>query len=416
MKNIIILSFLLLSYFSWSQKDELKELKKLLKSKDTVEIKKAIVSYEDVFANATAKYKANYYWIKGQIAEGEKEYKEAIESYQLIPTIKKAPGSLEVKSKEALDALLKKLSEIAFKKTDEKKFGIASKYFYLSYLINSEDLFYLYYAAETAINENNYDNALEYYLILKNKKYTGITTKYFATEIATGEEIEINELQYNLYKKTTDYNNLREEETESQLPRILQNIAYIYVKRGEKDKAIEAVKEARIENPNDLGLLITEANLYIQIGDKEKFKSLMLEAVEQAPNNPELYFNLGIINRDQGNKEEAKKYYEKAIELNDSEEKYYTELVGIILLGDKEYVAQINKLVDSRKRSDIKRYENLKAEREKIFEECIPILKKLIEKVPNSKEGIQTLKNIYGTLGNNEGFKKMKKLLEEIEK
>jgi len=417
MKNIIILSFLLLGCFSWSQKDELKELKKLLKSEDTVAIKKAIASYEEVFITAKeSKYKANYYWIKGQIAEGEKKYKNAIEAYQLISTIEKVPNSFKTKSKKALDELLKKLSEIGFKNIDEENFIEASEYFYFSYLISPDDLYYLYYAAETAINNKDYyDNALKYYLILKDKKYTGITTKYFATEIASEKEIEISELQYKLYKKSSDYTNVREEQTESQLPRILQNIAYIYVERDEKDKAIEAVKEARLENPENLGLIITEANLYIQLGDKEKFKSLMLEAVAQAPDNPELYFNLGIINRDQGNKEEARKYYEKAIELNDTEEKYYTELVGVILADDKIYVEKINKLVDSRKRNDIKRYEKLKGEREKMFQECIPILEKLIEKSPNSSEGITTLKNIYGTVGNNEGFKRMKKLLEQLE-
>ena len=48
--------------------------------------------------------------------------------------------------------------------------------------------------------------------------------------------------------------------------------------------------------------------------------------------------------------------------------------------------------------------------------DCVPILQKLIEIDPKSNiEAIQTLKNIYATIGDTSGFTEMKTLLEEFE-
>ena len=48
--------------------------------------------------------------------------------------------------------------------------------------------------------------------------------------------------------------------------------------------------------------------------------------------------------------------------------------------------------------------------------ECVPILRKLIEIDSKSNiDAIETLKNIYATVGDTEGFSEMKALLEEIE-
>ena len=53
----------------------------------------------------------------------------------------------------------------------------------------------------------------------------------------------------------------------------------------------------------------------------------------------------------------------------------------------------------------------LKTERENLYKECVPILEKLVS-INENQEAVKTLMNIYGTLGNNEGFKQMKSLLQ----
>tara|TARA_B110000305_G_C19176016_1_gene509681 strand:- start:73 stop:783 length:711 start_codon:yes stop_codon:yes gene_type:complete len=234
--------------------------------------------------------------------------------------------------------------------------------------------------------------------------------KYYVTEVANNIEIEVSESEYSIYQKSKDYINFRTADTESKFPEIVKNIALIYNQLGEKEKAIAAVKDARAESPNDLGLILTEANIYIELGEKEKFQVLMGEAIAQDPENANLYYNLGVVTADLGDKENARAYYEKAIELDPSMENGYLNLVALILEDETSIVEEMNSLGNSR--ADNAKYDTLKAKRESVYSECVPILKKLISISSSNQEAARTLMNIYGTLGDNEGFMEMKKLLE----
>ena len=78
--------------------------------------------------------------------------------------------------------------------------------------------------------------------------------------------------EYNLFKTSKDYSNQRIGKTESRLPEIVKNIALIYVQKGDNDSAISAIKEARAINPDDVNLILSEADLYIKIGDKNQIQ------------------------------------------------------------------------------------------------------------------------------------------------
>jgi tetratricopeptide (TPR) repeat protein len=66
-------------------------------------------------------------------------------------------------------------------------------------------------------------------------------------------------------------------------------MALIYTQLGDNDKALQAYKDARASNPDDVNLILNEANLHYQMGDKDKFKELMAEAASVAPDNPDLH-------------------------------------------------------------------------------------------------------------------------------
>ena len=154
---------------------------------------------------------------------------------------------------------------------------------------------------------------------------------------------------------------------------------------------------------------MTEANLYIELDEKEKFKELINQAIEKDPDNANLYFNLGVVNNDLGDRDAARGFYEKAIALDPNFEAAYLNLVALILEGEAAVVEEMNSLGTSR--ADNARYDVLKNEREALYKECVPILKGLIA-VSNNEEAIKTLMNIYGTLGENQGYMEMKALLE----
>ena len=253
---------------------------------------------------------------------------------------------------------------------------------------------------------------LQYSMKLRNLDYTGSVEKFYATENETGEEVELSAENYVLFKKLKEYSNFRTEMTESKLPEIIKNIALIYVQQKRNDLAIGAIKDAREVNPLDVGLILTEANLYIQLGDKKKFVDLMKEAIDKDPNNHILYFNLGVITAEQGDRIKARSYYENAIELDPTYSASYLNLAALILDGEKDLVDKMNALGNSR--ADNIKYEQLQKQREDLFLEAVPILQKLTEIDPSNVDAFNTLKNIFGTIGDAANFKKMKEKLEAL--
>ena len=310
------------------------------------------------------------------------------------------------------DQIIKLTSDIvnsAIEDNSENRYSDSAPKLYLAYSINPEtNQDYLYYAAGNSVSGQDFDTALTYYNLLKEMKYEGISTRYFAKPAGEEEEVEFSESEYNVYKKTKQYTDFREETSESRYPEIIKNIALIYAQKGDNDKAMEAVKLAREADPKDLNLILTEANLYIQLNENDRFEELMKEAIEQDPDNAVLYFNIGVVNAQKGNKTDAIKYYKKTIELDPNFESGYLNLVSLILQGESSIVEEMNGLGTSR--ADNARYDELKTERENLYKECVPILEKLVN-INQNQEAVKTLMNIYGTLGNTEGFKKMKDLV-----
>jgi len=356
---------------------------------------------------AELKYVSAYNLLLSQISLAEKEYQASFDYLQLAAE----NPSLKTKVIEQNNIIAAEVVQTAIEQSENKEFIASANNLYLGYQCDKEaNIDYLYYAASNAVNAPDYELALQFYAQLKDLNYSGIQTKYYVTETENNTEREVSESEYNIFQKSTEYNNFRTEDSESRFPEIVKNIALIYNKLGQKENAIKAVEEARSENPRDLGLILTEANLYIELGEKEKFKELMVEAIAQDPTNADLYFNLGVVNNDLGDKESSRGYYEKAIELDPSMESAYLNLVALILEDETSIVEEMNSLGNSR--ADNARYDVLKAKRESVYLECVPVLKKLISVNSLNLEAIRTLKNIYGTIGDNEGFMEMKKLLE----
>ena len=406
MKTLLPLFFILFLTLSYGQKKEVKKATKLFESGDVQAAIAMLESNAALFDAADAKVLNQKTFLEGRIAQANKDFDLAYEKYMAFQTA----GGVDAGFDTQLQTLSSDIVNSAIEDNAEKRYPEAARKLYLAYQIDKEaNIDYLYYAASSAVNGSDYEGALVYYNELKEIRYEGITTQYFAKLVETGEEVELSQSEYDLYKKTKEYTDFREETTASKFPEIVKNIALIYSELGDNEKAMTAVKEARAENPKDLNLILTEANLYIQLEENDRFEALMKEAIEQDPNNATLYFNLGVVNAQKGMTEEAKNYYQKTIELDPNYESGYLNLVSLILEGESVIVEEMNSLGNSR--ADNARYDTLKADRENLYRECVPILVKLVE-LNKNKEAVKTLMNIYGTLGDNEGFMKMKALVE----
>ncbi len=411
MNKLFTLIFLFCFSVLYSQKKELRLAQKLFKQDKASESKETLISNSDLILNSNdTKLITQYHLLVGQIAKSEKEFSKAFDNFKL------AEGNNSIKDilENEREFLLYEIQTFANEVYNSGKYKDAAFNYNLAFKMSPDKIDLLYYAAVSSINGNDYENALASYEKLKELKYTGITTKYFATPLETGAEKEISEVEYSLFKKSDDYENVRQEDTKSVYPNIIKSIALLYDNLGMQDKAIQAVEEARTENPSDVDLILTEANINFRLGNNERYSELVSEALEQDPGNATLYYNLGVVSSELGEKKDAENYYNKAIELDPKMQNAYLNLVSLILEQENTIVEEMNSLGTSR--AENKKYDELKLKRESIYMDCIPILRKLIKIDSKSNiEAIQTLKNIFATVGDSKGFTEMKVLLEEIE-
>ena len=408
-KRIIFLCFALVS-FSYGQKKELRSANRFIEKGEYASAIDILETTKDLIQASDDKTKARAMFLYGMIYTNTEDFDKAVNSFEMAKNLGGTNPLLDAEIARLENAII--TSAIGDQENEE--FLSSAKKLYGAYKLNPENnQLYLYYAASSSVNADDYEQALIYYKILIDINYEGIETKYFITEVSSGNEIEIgSESEFNLLQKSKDYQDPREEDTESKYPEIVKNIALIYNRLGQKDKALDAIKSARQANPDDVGLIITTANIYFELGDKEGFKSAMSEAIELDPSNPILYYNLGVVSADLGEKDVAIEYYNKSIELDPTSENSYLNLVALILDGEASIIEEMNSLGTSR--SDNARYDELKELRENLYLQCVPILKQLIDLNQNI-EGVRTLMNIFGTLGDNQGYMEMKNLLDQLD-
>ena len=173
------------------------------------------------------------------------------------------------------------------------------------------------------------------------------------------------------------------------------------------------MKEARAESPDDVNLILTEANLHYKMGNKEEFKALLQKATEMDPKNAELQYNLGVISAESEQPEEAKKHYEKAIELNPEYVNAYINLSALILAREQPLIEEMNGLGTSK--ADNKRYDELREERQDLYKKATPYLSKALEIDAENINAAKTLMNIYSILGETDKYKAIKAKVETLE-
>jgi len=345
--RILFLALMTISMAGFSQKAELKAAEKAIKSGDFASAKVTLDAAASLIEGAEPKMQAQYHLAKGNTyynlaKKGDAPaFKTAIAAYNEVIRIEEAAGKgkYKVQAQQQLGTLTSDLVNAAVADNNAKNFKEAADKLYLGYSLSKQDTIFLYYAASSAVNGKDYESALKYYNELKEVGYDGSTVKYTAVNVETGEREEMDKFQRDIVIKGGTYKDPKDEKTESKKSEIVKNIALIYTQLGDDDKALQAYKDARLDDPNDVNLVLNEANLYYKLGDKEKFKALMSQATEMAPDNPDLQYNIGVINMEQGNLEEARTAYKKALEINPN---YINALLNL----STTYVNEGNGLID----------------------------------------------------------------------
>ena len=428
MRNIVCIALTALCFNVHAQKKELRKIDKLVLESFWEEAKDELETSKSLILSSEDKYKAQFYFYDAKVSNELKDFKNAINSLNNLNKLNpnsNLPTKLELEYSNLGIVISNSVVNSAVTDNQNSNFLDAAEKLIMAYEMDMDkNIDYLYFAAGSAVNGKDYDLSLEYYLKLKNMGYTGIVDEYFVTNNETGVEEKVSQTEYDLLKSSKDYSNPRIGQTESRFPEIVKNIALIYVQQGKNDLAEAAIKEAREIQPDDVSLLLNEADLYIRISNnsdndedrllyRNKFKTLMEKAIELDPDNGILYYNLGVIYAEQGELALAKEKYSQAIKLIPDYVDAYLNLVSVILEDEVSIVDEMNSLGTSKK--DNLRYDELKVKREDLYRECVPLLEELLNVSPTNIDALNTLKNIYGVLGNNEAFMRIKAKIEELQ-
>jgi tetratricopeptide (TPR) repeat protein len=411
-KQFIVALAIMISAFSFAQKKELKSAEKAIKSNNFAEAKTFLGQVEPMLSSMDEDQKAEYYFLNAEAlyANGSASNDDITKALKSLSLIK---GDLQDETEALKVTMVQSFVKKANEAYESKDYSISSKNFENAYRISAQDTLYLYYAAVTATGVQEFDRALVLLEELDELGYTGIEIEYYAIDKETSEiEIFNSKSIRDLSVKGGTHIKPGQRNTESKQAEIVKDIALIYSSQGQNEKALAAMAKARAANPDDLNLLINEANLNFQLGNKEKFKELLKEATQKDPNNPELQFNLGVMSQESGDFDSAKKYYDKAIELDPTYTNAEINMAAMILDQEKVLIEEMNGLGSSP--ADNKRYDELKLQRGEIYKSAIPYLESVMKVDPTNVDAAKTLMNIYSATGETAKFKEMKATVESL--
>lgn len=407
----------MLALTTYAQKDQLKALEKAMKNPNPSELNTLIANAEGVMANATDAEKAQFYYLKGNAClemankniDVTKNLLAASSSYQQMLAVEKASGKSKYTplAQPSISDLTSKLINSAVEDQNKSKFDEGSKKLYSVYELDKSKPLNLYYAATFAVSAKDYNKALEYYSELKRIDYSGETTNYYAkSAINDREEMFANKADRDKAVKIKTHTEPRDEKIPSKRGEIYTNIALILMEQGKVDEAKKAFADARKANPEDVTLIISEANLYYNQGDFVTYKKIIEEAAAKNPTNAVLFFNLGVASIKTDDYKQAETYYLKAIELDPKYSDAYYNLSILKIEDDKKIVEEMNGLGNNAK--DNARYNVLKGEREKVLKGVLPYLEKTVELNDSNVEAKKTLLNIYSMLDMTDKYKALK--------
>lgn len=430
-KQIIIASTLLVSVASFSQKDELKALKKIYakeipSASDIADYKSNLNKLEPLATEESDKIYTNFYKCMLPIMEISSlgpaatpaQMMKFVNAKSISDLAKGLNATLDFEKKTGKKVYTDDINEtIASFKPDmmnyavalgnQKKYKESSDVLYSIYQLDKKDQENLYYAAGYAVNGEDFDSALKYYKELKTINYSGEKTLYTAKNMATGEvETYDDKNVRDSFIRLKTHTNPKDEKIPSKRGEIYKNIALILLQQNKTDEAKSAINEARKDNPNDTSLILTEADLYYKLNDFVKYKELVGQALAANPNDADLIFNLGVVSTETKQYDEAEKYYNKVIQLKPDYVNAYLNLSDLKLKPDGKIVEEMNKLGSSA--ADLKKYDNLKAERVKLFNSALPLLEKAIELDPENEVVKSNLLTVYNFLEMTDKYKALK--------
>lgn len=159
---------------------------------------------------------------------------------------------------------------------------------------------------------------------------------------------------------------------------------------GDTAKALDVIKQGRINTQDHLDLIVAEANIYLLQNRGEEAKATLQTALEKDPNNPYIHFHIAQQYAEAGDIEKSQQSYAKAIEIKPD---YFD---AIFNLGALYYnaAADVYAAADELPLGD-ENYDKLIAQANDYFTQALPYLLKAEELQPSDFPTLVSLKQIF---------------------
>ena len=245
---------------------------------------------------------------------------------------------------------------------------------------------------------------------LNQQKYVVAVCAMQAGDMERSEEL-LTELYKKEYEESAVYSTLFD----------------LYMQQGKKEMAQEVLTTGKKLFPENTQLLFAEINYYIQSEQYDKLEVKLKEAIEREPDNPSVRSAMGNVYMklyndaiDTGSvedgsefKEKAIDYFQQTIELDaNSFDAYYS--IGSIYFNEAAALTQqMSELGMSSEEQ--KKYQQLKEETEKLFNQALPYFKKAEKLNPGDQSTLTALREIYARMNDYEKSKIFKERLEKVQ-
>jgi tetratricopeptide (TPR) repeat protein len=182
--------------------------------------------------------------------------------------------------------------------------------------------------------------------------------------------------------------------------------------KGDKEKALEVIREAKKAMPNENQFALIELELLIGLKKEDEAKAGLEAQIAKNPDNKVLHFFLGYINTGKNNLVEAKKNFEDALKIDP---KYFEAQVYLAkIMGEEAKVIkrQINSLgitpADKKKKMEL---DGVYVQKLKV---ALPYWEKAEKLNPSDEEVLSELYSIYSDLGNDAQVQRLEKRMKEL--
>ncbi|MEX2336245.1 MAG: tetratricopeptide repeat protein [Fulvivirga sp.] len=232
------------------------------------------------------------------------------------------------------------------------------------------------------------------------------TTGYVYAGLAAQAGKDFKTAAENYYKLINELDHHR--------PDIYNSLIYIEGTVNENpEKALELIRKAKENFPDDVAFAKSEINALIQLDRIDEAKNELQTAIEKEPDNSNLLFTLGVMQEELGNKEEAEKAYAKAVELDSSN---FNANFNLAVLNYNDAVALIkvkNNLGISA--ADLKKAKGMQDEINQKLKTALPFWERVLELEPGNRTALESLQYTYSQLRMNEKAMEVTEKLEALE-